>query len=107
MSEMTERVARALCRLQCERNRRHEWIDEAAMQRAIDCSWQSWTGTARAAIEAMGVPTDDMIAAAGQALARPRQHVGHVASDSIRGVTLAYRAMIEAALTEPGTPNAR
>jgi hypothetical protein len=90
--EMMKRVACALCR-------------EAGIDPDRDYSgrtgWKMYVKMAQAAIGAMHEPTDEMMAAAGDALAEPRMHVGHRGSDAVAGAVGAYRAMIDAALSEP------
>ena len=85
MAEMVERVAKALMR---------EMLGD-------ERGWQGWADEARAVIEALREPTEEMMVAAAEALERPRVHVGHRGSDAVAGAVDAYRAMIDAALSEP------
>jgi hypothetical protein len=88
--EMVERGARALCRLQCERNRRGEWVDDEAIGQAVDCAWLNWADEARAIIKAMREPTHQMMVAGDKVL---ETETDNPASWE------AWRAMLNAALT--------
>jgi len=56
MSEMIERVARAICREWLEADYEGEKVD-----RLVDRGWRCWQAVARTAIAAMREPTDDVI----------------------------------------------
>lgn len=60
MSDMTERVARAICKAHYI----YDDYNEEEAQRAADNEWVDWCVEARAAIEAMREPTGEMLLAA-------------------------------------------
>jgi len=83
MSEMIERVARAICRRWHETDYEGENVD-----RLIDREWSAWKPIAIAAIAAMREPVPGMTDA------------GYVASDDLHTMYDAWQAMIDAALAE-------
>ena len=91
MTDMVEKVARALCAQQ--------WPEFTQVQ--IDHGWTKFIPAARAAIQAMREPSEAMISAGGYN--RPFQNddwkAGNIAAAS------GYRAMIDAALTPPQASN--
>jgi hypothetical protein len=90
MSEMVERVARALCRRQVMNNLGAEQWPEERIRAAVGCSWQSWTFAAQAAIKAMSEPTDAMIEAGEEEILCRRQAGAGVFAADI------YAAMMKA-----------
>lgn len=85
---MVERVARAMCR-----QSGIEWEKQSNTQRGYNLS------LARAAIEAIREPTDDMRETGKQVIWRSGIVEGHLGSDSLIAGEI-YTAMIDAALKE-------
>ena len=88
MSDMIERVARALCRDYGDDP------DQRCVGGLIDGPrWYLWRGKARCAIEAMRVPTDEMNDAP--------YHSGAITGLLPHDAENVWRAMIDAALSSP------
>lgn len=84
MSEMVERVARAICRSNCSPRMSRDHIECQ-----VENAWDMWIPEARAAIEAMREPTSDMVIV-GFNRAKP-----YLGTETMRQ---SYRAMIQASL---------
>lgn len=93
MSEMVERVARALI----ETHARSKLMPEQAIQSIVEREWRHHVPWARATIAAMREPTGGMVNTAHVMLDRE----GYLGSEDIEN---AYRAMIDAALAEETKP---
>ena len=91
MSEMVERVARAICS-----------ASELGqlLPHCVDAAWQEWLPEARAAIEAMLQPTEQQIAAAWDVITAEKQGQGITRLMPGLGAREIYQAMITAALGE-------
>ena len=93
MSEMVERVARALCESNgSDPDALHFQIPDDEYQ---EPAWKAYVFEARAAIEAMREPDDEMVEAACQATFIPVSLTGEQTH------RLGYRAMLDAALALP------
>lgn len=108
MSEMVEKVARAICRVQGrDPNSPVAWsaatvgAKEAGVSRIIDQPsyprWHEFKAEARAAIAAMREPTEAMEIAGCDAFSRKFDDPGVAAVSP----EVAWRAMIDAAMKEP------
>lgn len=92
MSDMIEKVARAICISCCEDP--DAWATQAGVSQT---NWKTFISNAIAAIEAMRMPTDAMISEGGES----------IPSDGIRpdrdrrDAEEVWRTMIEAALSPP------
>ena len=94
---MVERVAKAICR---QANLDDGYADNATLQASIDGGmWRNHTGQARAAIEAMREPTDEMIVA-GYNAADLWNASAHPMSNVIMRAKATYEGMLDAALAE-------
>lgn len=102
MSDMVEKMARAICRRYIEGEMADgEWISPTgSLDGDVEFFWKDWVGEARAAIEAMREPTEEM--------ERAGDETGcFVASDedvSYRGreAGAVFTAMIDSALSTKG-----
>lgn len=83
MTDMIERVARAICRAYCPPT-----MSEEAIQCQVDNGWDMWVNEAIAAIKAMRKPTDEMVDAGWHSLDRDDD------------VTIMFNTMIGASLGE-------
>ena len=83
MSEMIERVARAMCREWLEMDYEGENVDHL-----VEHEWSGWAYIAQTAIAAMREPTLGMTDA------------GYAASDEHHTMSAAWQAMIDEALAE-------
>lgn len=86
MSEMIERVAKAL------------WAGRFPDEEWTDLGKLNYMGHARAAIEAMREPTDEMITAADHVNAYWHHEVGEMVSEWRDEMRQEYQAMIDTAL---------
>lgn len=104
MSEMIERVARAMCQEAEEEVTRQNgepgWqtLGYASQEAWVEENWPNYAGQARVAIEAMGEPTPEMEQAGAETMGEtegfgPPQQSG-----------LIYRGMIHAALAPSKVP---
>lgn len=90
MTDMIERVARALCR--CRVSQSDYVLGWASVEQEVHYCWNEWTEEARAAIEAMREPTEDMLYTGNAQIPDwDRQ---------IEDVRNTWHAMIDAALKE-------
>lgn len=96
---MVERVARALClaasrRLQAgiaaDPTMAKYWMSDEHVMRDVENGWHHCVPAARAAIEAMREPTEEMIAVGENPIDAPDHSLAHVV----------WWMMVEAALTE-------
>lgn len=97
MSEMVERVARRICRAAIMGVRTIEGepnlAESGMLDRLVEDKWEAYAPIARAAIEAMREPTNEMIAAGYD-----EEKVGY-GPDGVPA-ELVWEAMIDAALGE-------
>lgn len=97
MSDMVERASRAMCRLYYTK-RRLDPVSPKEIDRLVDEMWESWADEARAAIEAMREPTEEMCDAGGAYLNGFDALGGHTVAYAARGT---FEAMIDTALEGP------
>lgn len=89
VNNMTEKVARAICRAEMIAPDQEQWCGPERLIEIVEENWEEYVPAARAAIAAMREPTPDMIREGDYFIGHSESVAGHV-----------WGAMIGAALKE-------